>query len=153
MKGIPDKETTELATCLFCGNSITKGGCWAGMTYHIGVCYECSEFLTDLLIDTLEDTSDFANLEKDKRLEILNSICEKRFIKKEKNKEEMAKRNAERMEKTMKTILELKNYADMGTIDFFELTFTKEELVGRLSDNNGFSTKIQNEIDLNRGKG
>ncbi len=84
-QGIPPKHVKELSTCLFCGEEIKIGGCWAG-EFHIGVCSGCQGSLIDLLIDTLDDTMDFDKLSDDDRLKYLSNLCSNRLIKKKTHK-------------------------------------------------------------------
>lgn len=134
-QGIPDEYQKQLSTCFFCDEEIKKGGCWVS-NYHIGVCKECSPYLIDLLVDTLEDVSDeFERSSIEKKLEIISRIAKPRLEKKEANKK-MLKKN-----KSMKK-LGLRYYAELGIIDFFELSMTSEQII----DNFNGSSNIEKEI-------
>lgn len=115
-----DEYEKQLSTCFFCSKEISKGGCWAGV-HHIGVCESCSQYLGDLLIDTLYDCDDsFRNAEIDKKMRLLNEIIMPRLTKKEGERVKM-----EKFENIK--ALGLKYCAEMGIIDFFDVTMTAQE--------------------------
>lgn len=122
-----DEYEKQLSTCFFCSQEIAKGGCWAGV-HHIGVCENCSQYLGDLLIDTLYDCDDsFRKADINKKIKLLNEIIIPRLTKKEEDRIRMEKFE------NIKS-LELRYCAEMGIIDFFEGTMTAQEYVQKFDD-------------------
>ena len=132
--GIPDEYQKQLSTCFFCGETITKGGCWAGQ-HHIGVCSNCSYFLIDLFIDTCEDSGEFKDLEIQDKLKVIQEISGERLLKKA---EDLAKykRRIEKMKSDKECMKKVgfKYYAEMGIIDIFNLTMTASELKQKINE-------------------
>ena len=61
-----------LQTCFFCDTTINSGGNWVGNS-DIAVCVHCSNKLLDLLIDVLEDSSDFEKLNISEKADYINN--------------------------------------------------------------------------------
>lgn len=121
--GIPKEHEDECKKCFFCDKDITKGGMWAGR-HHIGVCKECSPSLIDFFIDTLDDNE---KISPDEKLKKLYEIGKARIEKKDNDNKMLENRSV-----MMK--LGLNYYAEMGIIDFFGLTLSRDEIVARMEN-------------------
>lgn len=123
-KGIPDEIDKQLSTCLFCSKEIEKGGCWHGEC-PIGVCEECSHYLIDLLVDTLNDTNEsFKKSTVEDKMKHIEEIAMERITKKENDKKKFEKYSYLKK-------LGLKYYAEMPPIDFFDGTMTTQEVANK----------------------
>lgn len=136
-KGIPDNFQEELSTCFFCSDKIIKGGCWAG-EHYIGVCQKCSCYLVDLIVDTLEDTDEsFKNSSAEEKMKYIEELGMKRIMKKEVDNKKQEKYSYIKQ-------LNLKYYAEVGIIDFFQCTMTTSEAIDKLSGVENYSTEVLN---------
>lgn len=125
-QGVQDEYDKQLSTCFFCSKEIEKGGCWAG-EHHIGVCKECSYYLIDLLVDTLNDSNDsFKKSTIKEKMKYIEQVTMSRITKKEGDKKKYKKYSNLRK-------LGLKYYAEMPAIDLFDGTMTTMEVVNKYS--------------------
>ncbi|MDU2749508.1 MAG: hypothetical protein E7B96_13715 [Clostridium perfringens] len=137
--GIPDDYKKQFSTCLFCNEEISEGGYWAG-DINAGVCKECSYYLIDLLIDTLNDTDvSFKKSSVDSKVNYIERIVRERAMKKEKDEKYSCLKE-----------LHLRYYAEVGIIDFFDGTMTISEIMSRFSENDLYDSEAlrgcENEI-------
>ncbi|MBU3208701.1 hypothetical protein [Clostridium algidicarnis] len=134
---IPREDREQLSTCLFCDEKISKGGCWAG-SKCIGVCKKCSQYLIDLFIDTLDDTDEsFKKSSVETKMKYIEQMGVKRIVKKEEDSKKQEKYSYIKK-------LNLKYYAEVGIIDFFECTMTIVEAINKLSGVDKYNEEVLN---------
>lgn len=123
--GITEQYREEAKKCCFCGEKISHGGMWSADDQHLGICEGCAPFLIDWYVDTLMDTSSFEMLSIDDKKNKVMETVNKRLEKKEEILLRM--RNESGLKK-----LGINCYAEIGIIDLFGLSLSKEELKERI---------------------
>ena len=115
------EEEEKVKKCVICGNRIIKGGFWHGDEI-IAICHDDAHWLIDLYLDTEKDAGIFDGMTEKRKIEYVNRIVDEKIKKKEEIDNMVEKRKA--MEK-----LGFVYFAELGQMDFWELSMTKEELV------------------------